>query len=54
MMERHSIMKKEISSRIVLKVDVNTNGDKTGKAIIPEGTKVWSFSDYNFRFMTGK
>ena len=41
-------------SRIVLKVDVDADGNKTGKVVIPEGTKVWSFSDYNFHFMTTK
>ncbi|WP_347394811.1 hypothetical protein, partial [Parabacteroides leei] len=41
-------------SRIVLKVEVDANGNKTGKVIISEGAKVWSFSDYNFRFMTKK
>ena len=41
-------------SRIVLKVDVDADGNKTGKAVIPEGAKVWSFSDYNFYFMTDK
>lgn len=41
-------------SRIVLKVDVDADGNKTGKVAIPEGTKVWSFSDYNFHFMTTK
>ena len=41
-------------SRIVLKVDVDADGNKTGRAVIPEGAKVWSFSDYNFRFMTVK
>ena len=41
-------------SRIVLRVDVDANGNKTGKSLIPEGAKVWSFSDYNFRFMTSQ
>ncbi len=41
-------------SRIALKVDVDGNGNKTGDVVIPEGAKVWSFSDYNFRFMTNK
>lgn len=39
-------------SRILLKVEVDAYGNKTGKAIVPEGTKVWSFSNYNFHFMT--
>lgn len=39
-------------TRIQLKVDVKENKEKTGNVFIPEGSKVWSFSDYNFRFMT--
>lgn len=39
-------------SRIMLKVDVSPDGKKTGKAIIPKGMKIWSFSKYDFRFMT--
>ncbi len=41
-------------SRIVLKVDVDTDGNKKGEAFQDEGTKVWSFSEYNFRFMTAR
>ena len=39
-------------SRIILKTEVNEKGEKTGKAILPENGKIWSFSEYNFRFMT--
>ena len=39
-------------SRIILKTEVNEKGDKTGKVILPENGKIWSFSEYNFRFMT--
>lgn len=41
-------------SRIELKVNVDATGKKTGKIVIPENAKVWSFSEYNFRFMTAK
>lgn len=39
-------------TRIQLKVDVKENKEKIGNVFIPEGSTVWSFSDYNFRFMT--
>lgn len=39
-------------TRIQLTVDVKDNKEKIGNVLIPEGSKVWSFSDYNFRFMT--
>lgn len=38
--------------RIVLTVDVDASNNKMGKASIPEGKKVWSYSDYIFRYMT--
>lgn len=39
-------------TRIDLNVTVDKKGRKKGKAIVPKGKKVWSFSEYNFRFMT--
>lgn len=39
-------------TNILLKVDVNEQGEKTGTAIIPEGAKIWSYSEYQFKFMT--
>ena len=39
-------------TRIQLEVKVDSKGEKTGKAVLPADGKVWSFSDYNFRFMT--
>lgn len=39
-------------TRIQLKVETDAQGNKKGQAIVPEGGKVWSFSDYTFRFMT--
>lgn len=41
-------------TRIILKVNVGKDGHKAGEAIIPEGAKVWSFSEYQFRDMTEK
>lgn len=38
-------------TRIVLQVE-NQQGEKSGKVVIPEGSPVWSFSEYNFHFMT--
>lgn len=38
--------------RIVLTVDVDASNNKMGKASIPGGKKVWSYSDYIFRYMT--
>lgn len=38
--------------RIQLKVETDAQGNKKGQAIVPEGGKAWSFSDYTFRFMT--
>ena len=38
--------------RIVLTVDVDASNNKMGKASIPEGKNVWSYSDYIFRYMT--
>lgn len=37
-------------TRIDIDVKVQ-NGEKTGKVIIPEGAKVWSYSDFEFKFM---
>ena len=39
-------------TRIQLKVETDAQGNKKGQTIVPEGGKVWSFSDYTFRFMT--
>ena len=39
---------------ISLKVDSDTKGGKRGVVIIPENSKVWSFSDYRFRFMSSE
>lgn len=39
-------------TRILLKVDVDTLGKKTGENIIPENKKVWSYNEYIFKFMT--
>lgn len=39
---------------ISLKVDTDTKGGKRGIVIIPENSKVWSFSDYRFRFMSSE
>ena len=38
-------------TRIQLQV-TNKKGKKQGKVIIPKGAKTWSYSAYNFRFMT--
>lgn len=38
--------------RIVLTVDVGASNNKMGKASIPGGKNVWSYSDYIFRYMT--
>lgn len=38
--------------RILLTVEVDKKGQKKGKVSIPKNSKVWSFSAYNFRFMT--
>lgn len=43
---------KGVFTRIDLNVTVDKKGRKKGKAIVPKGKKVWSFSEYNFRFMT--
>ena len=39
-------------SRILLTVALNKKGQKTGKVQLPKTGKVWSFTKYNFRFMT--
>ncbi|WPP50835.1 TIM-barrel domain-containing protein [Catalinimonas niigatensis] len=39
-------------TRIGLHVVMDTEGNKSGKVVIPDGKNVWSFSDYQFRFMT--
>ena len=39
-------------TRIDLNVTVDKKGRKKGKAIVPKGKQIWSFSEYNFRFMT--
>ncbi len=38
--------------RIALSVAVAPDGSKSGRAIVPDGAKVWSFGGYEFRFMT--
>lgn len=38
-------------TRIDLSVTVDKKGRKKGKAIVPKGKQIWSFSEYNFRFM---
>ena len=38
--------------RIDLPVTVDKKGKKKGKAIQPNGKKIWSFSEYNFKFLT--
>jgi alpha-D-xyloside xylohydrolase len=38
---------------MTITVDVDSNGNKKGKVLIPEGKQVWSYNgEYNFRFMT--
>ena len=39
---------------ITLKIVVNDLGDKFGTVVLPEGNKIWSFSEYKFRFMTNE
>ncbi|HLO81664.1 MAG TPA: TIM-barrel domain-containing protein [Chitinophagaceae bacterium] len=39
-------------TRIDLKVSVDGKGKRSGTITIPKGSKVWSFSDMTFRFMT--
>jgi len=39
-------------SYILLTVEINKRGQKTGKAVLPKNGKVWSFTAYNFKFMT--
>jgi len=39
-------------TRICITVLMNKKGKKIGKIIIPKKKKVWSFSEYNFKFMT--
>lgn len=38
--------------RIALTVDVDASNNKMGKVGIPGGKRVWSYSDYIFRYMT--
>ena len=38
--------------RIALKVNVDASGKKTGEAVIPEGKQSWSYTEFNFKFMT--
>lgn len=37
-------------TRIRLEVKVTKKGKKKGKVIVPENAKIWSFSDFNFKF----
>lgn len=39
-------------TRIRLTVSVDSSGRKSGDINIPSGKKIWSFSNFNFRFMT--
>lgn len=39
-------------TRIDLAVTVDKKGRKKGKAMVPKGKNVWSFSEFNFRYMT--
>ena len=39
-------------THILLTVEINNRGQKTGKVTLPKNAKVWSFTAYNFRFMT--
>lgn len=39
-------------TRIALDVSVDASGAKKGTVTVPAGKQVWSFADYNFRFMT--
>jgi len=39
-------------TRIRLTVEIDKKGQKKGKFSIPKNGKVWSFTEYNFRFMT--
>lgn len=43
---------KGVFSRILLTVEIDKRGQKKGKVSLPKKGKVWSFSEYNFRFMT--
>jgi alpha-D-xyloside xylohydrolase len=38
--------------RIALSVETNEKGEKKGTVKLPENGKVWSFSEFNFKFMT--
>ncbi len=39
-------------TRISLNVNVSSDGIRTGEAVVLDGSRVWSFSEYNFRYMT--
>ena len=39
-------------TRIKVTVDVNRKGKKKGHVSVPKGAKVWSYSDYKFRYMS--
>lgn len=39
---------------IRLQVDVDASGKKTGQVVLPEGHKVWSYTDYSFKYVTCK
>lgn len=41
-------------SWIHLQVDIDTSGKRTEKVVVSKNKKVWSYSDYTFRYMTGK
>ena len=38
--------------RIALKVNIDASGKKAGEVVVPEGKHSWSYSDFNFKFMT--
>lgn len=38
--------------RIALKVNVDADGNKKGEVVVPEGKQSWSYSGFNFKFMT--
>lgn len=41
-------------TRIQLLVNIDGSGKKIGKVSIPDGSNVWSYSDYQFKYVTNK
>lgn len=39
-------------TRIQLQVDVDAQGNKKGHVVVPEDSPIWSFSNFDFHFMT--